>query len=77
MAGPQRALDAELERDERMVRLQAAIDGLPVRLREATVLRWEREMAYEEIAEALAISPAAARQLVSRALRLLRQELAG
>jgi RNA polymerase sigma-70 factor (ECF subfamily) len=77
MAGPQRALDAELERDERMVRLQAAVDGLPVRLREATVLRWEREMAYEEIAEALAISPAAARQLVSRALRLLRQVLAG
>lgn len=77
MATPHGAPDVTLERDERILRLQIAVDNLPIRLREATVLRWEREMSYEEISEILAISPAAARQLVSRALRLLRQALAG
>jgi len=69
--------DARLDDDDRVVRLRTAVDALPLRLREATLLRWYQQMEYTDMAHVLAISPTAARQLVSRALRVLREMLAG
>jgi RNA polymerase sigma-70 factor (ECF subfamily) len=60
--------------DERLsprLTLAAALDGLPAHEREALELRVVGELPYEEVAEQLAIRPAAARLRVSRALRRL------
>jgi len=51
--------------------LAAALDQLPEHEREALDLRVLRELPYDEVAERLAIRPAAARLRVSRALRRL------
>lgn len=56
-------------------RVWAAVDALPTRYRTAAVLRWRRDMGYGEIAEVMGISPDAARQLVSRAVRMIRDWL--
>ena len=53
--------------------LAAALDGLPEHEREALELRVVSELPYDEVAERLAIRPAAARLRVSRALRRLAQ----
>jgi RNA polymerase sigma-70 factor, ECF subfamily len=60
--------------DERLshcVALAAALDDLPGHEREALELRVIGELPYDEVAEQLAIRPAAARLRVSRALRRL------
>ena len=51
--------------------LAAALDDLPEHEREALELRVVGELPYDEVAERLAIRPAAARLRVSRALRRL------
>jgi RNA polymerase sigma-70 factor (ECF subfamily) len=51
--------------------LAAALDSLPEHEREALELRVVGELRYDEVAEQLAIRPAAARLRVSRALRRL------
>jgi RNA polymerase sigma-70 factor (ECF subfamily) len=51
--------------------LAAALDQLPEHEREALDLRVVGELPYDEVAERLAIRPAAARLRVSRALRRL------
>lgn len=51
--------------------LAAALGDLPEHEREALELRVVGELPYEEVAEQLAIRPAAARLRVSRALRRL------
>lgn len=53
--------------------LAAALDDLPEHEREALELRVVGELPYDEVAEQLAIRPAAARLRVSRALRRLAQ----
>jgi RNA polymerase sigma-70 factor (ECF subfamily) len=53
------------------VALAAALDSLPEHEREALELRVVGELPYDEVAEQLAIRPAAARLRVSRALRRL------
>jgi RNA polymerase sigma factor (sigma-70 family) len=61
--------------DERLspsLALAAALDGLPDHEREALELRVVGELPYGEVAEQLAIRPAAARLRVSRALRRLK-----
>ena len=51
--------------------LAAALDQLPEHEREALELRVMDELPYDEVAERLALRPAAARLRVSRALRRL------
>jgi RNA polymerase sigma factor (sigma-70 family) len=51
--------------------LAAAVDQLPEHERQALELRVVDELSYDEVAEQLAIRPAAARLRVSRALRRL------
>ena len=60
--------------DERLsprLALAAALDDLPPHERDALELRVVGELPYDEVAEQLAIRPAAARLRVSRALRRL------
>jgi RNA polymerase sigma-70 factor, ECF subfamily len=59
------------ERLSPRVALAAALDQLPEHEREALDLRILGELPYDELAERLAIRPAAARLRVSRALRRL------
>jgi RNA polymerase sigma-70 factor (ECF subfamily) len=56
--------------------LTAALVRLPEARRTALVLRWEHEMSYDDIAAVTGTTPAAARQLVSRARETIRGELA-
>src|SRR5262245_39339757 len=59
------------ERLSPRVALAAALEDLPEHEREALELRIVAELPYDEVAERLAIRPAAARLRVSRALRRL------
>jgi len=55
--------------------LDAALGELPESQREAVRLRFERDLAYDDVAAALATTPQAARVRVHRALRALRTRL--
>jgi len=55
--------------------LDAALGELPESQREAIRLRFESDLAYEDVAAALATTPQAARVRVHRALRALRTRL--
>ncbi len=61
-----------LRRDERFERLLKAIDGLPPDYRQVLRLARIEGLKHEEIAERMGRSHAAVRQLVVRALRMLR-----
>jgi RNA polymerase sigma-70 factor (ECF subfamily) len=67
--------DAISEQHDLETRVWTVVDALPARYRAAVVLRWRRELSYDEMAEALDVSPVTARQLVSRAVRLIRERL--
>jgi RNA polymerase sigma-70 factor (ECF subfamily) len=56
-------------------KITQAIATLPRRYREIVILRYHREMEYEEIAEALGLSKAAVYQQISRAIKMLRAAL--
>ncbi|MGH2873377.1 MAG: RNA polymerase sigma factor [Solirubrobacteraceae bacterium] len=67
---------AEHQPDESwLVELEAALDELPAAQREAVRLRFDADLAYEQIAVALDTSPQAARVRVHRALSTLRARL--
>lgn len=68
---------AELESRERAAAIQQAIDALPARQREVLRLRWEAHLSYNEVAEALGISPKTVAVHLTRALAQLRQALPG
>ncbi|HEY1689664.1 MAG TPA: sigma-70 family RNA polymerase sigma factor [Solirubrobacteraceae bacterium] len=55
--------------------LEAALDDLPESQREAIRLRFDQDLAYEDVAMALETSPQAARVRVHRALNALRARL--
>jgi RNA polymerase sigma-70 factor (sigma-E family) len=55
--------------------LAQALDRLPVRMREAIVLRYYEDMSEQEIATALGISVGTVKSTVSRAMAKLRGEL--
>jgi len=71
--------DEALETDERDTilnqRIQRAIDALPQRYRDVIILRCQREMGYDEVAEVLGVSTGAVQQQMSRAIRMLRAAL--
>ena len=64
-----------LERDETIAMVQAAIDRLPARQREAVVMRRYQDMSYQEIADALGTTIPGVESLLQRATAALRREL--
>ncbi|MDD9941202.1 MAG: RNA polymerase sigma factor [Myxococcales bacterium] len=64
-----------LLREERQGRVQAAVQELPVKLREALLLRYAQELPYEEMAKVLDASPGTLRSRVHHALAALRKQL--
>lgn len=52
-----------------------AVQGLPVRRRDAIVLRYYADLSTDEIARLLGVRPATVRSLIRRALRTLQEEL--
>ena len=61
--------------DSWLAELEAALDELPPKQREAVQLRFSDDLAYEQVAEVLETSPQAARVRVHRALSTLRARL--
>jgi RNA polymerase sigma-70 factor (ECF subfamily) len=61
--------------DTWLVELESALDKLPAAQREAVRLRFDADLAYDQMAAALETSPAAARVRVHRALSTLRARL--
>jgi RNA polymerase sigma-70 factor, ECF subfamily len=71
---PKSPENAAVERDEQ-ARIWRAIDTLPERGRVILVLRWQRHLRFEEIAEVMDLSLWAVQQQHSRAIRALRRAL--
>lgn len=69
--------DAERERDDRLQRLNAAIQKLPEMRRAVFTLRWEQAMPYAEIATLLGISLKTAKMHMGLALKDLRELVKG
>jgi RNA polymerase sigma-70 factor (ECF subfamily) len=61
--------------DSWLVELEAALEELPAAQREAVRLRFDADLAYDEVAQRLETSPQAARVRVHRALSTLRARL--
>lgn len=57
--------------------LAKAVDELPEQQRLAILLRWDRQMSWEEVSQVLSLSPDAARMLNQRAIRRLRELMSG
>ncbi|MEP6690466.1 MAG: RNA polymerase sigma-70 factor [Gemmatimonadaceae bacterium] len=71
-AGPAKAADEQMVRDESERALGAAIAALPERTRLAATLRWTRGLSYAECAEAMEISVKGVEGLLASAMRKLR-----
>ena len=69
--------ERDLERKQLQRLVRRAIGKLPVRQREAVVLRRYQGMSYREIAETLGTTGAAVESLLQRAAAALRKDLAG
>ncbi|MEO7987667.1 MAG: RNA polymerase sigma-70 factor [Gemmatimonadales bacterium] len=81
-AGGENAADStdtvrDLESRELAASIQQAIDTLPRRQREVLRLRWQQHLSYNEVAEALNISPKTVAIHLSRAFEHLRRTLPG
>jgi RNA polymerase sigma-70 factor (ECF subfamily) len=76
MGEPIMSPDAQVELAETKAALARAITSLPEQRRAALLLRWQHEMPYDQIAQALGVTSAAARQLVTRARETVRTALA-
>ncbi len=72
IAFPSIPVDDQLEFDERLAAVRAAIAALPEPRRTIIILRWSRQMSFAEIAHIVGITDVAARAHVSRALVTLR-----
>ncbi len=75
--GSGRGPDANLEQDQRTAAVQAALDRLPGRQKEAMVLHRFQGMRYQEVAAAMGTTVAGVESLIQRALAALRSDLAG
>ncbi len=76
-ADPQHTPDHWLQQDERHKALLEAIEQLPIKQREATVLRYFHELGYDEIGQILNCSASTAQSRVWLAQKRLYQLLAG
>lgn len=75
IAEPAESVGNQIERAEVKEVIQRAIRSLPERQRTAVVLRWHRQLNYDEVGAVLGISSQAARTLVLRAQGALRRML--
>ena len=64
-----------VEREQLLAMVEGALADLPPRCRMATVLRWQREMSYAEIAETMQISVKTVEAHLLRAMKVLRAHL--
>jgi len=69
--------ERSLARDEKLERLQKAIDSLPQNYRLAFILKEVQELSYLELSTILSISLGTVKSRVHRAKMLLREKLAG
>jgi RNA polymerase sigma-70 factor (ECF subfamily) len=67
--------EAGVAANELVAAIQQAVDTLPPRQREILLLRWKRELSYEEIARELGIAPGTVAAHMQRAIARLRQIL--
>ena len=74
MGHDQKVIDAEVEEENRK-KLEASINKLSSRQREAVYLRFYQDLSYEEIAEVLQIEVGGTYKLIYRALDKLKEEL--
>ncbi len=65
--------DRVLESEELVAAVQRVLESLPERCRLALTLRWQRQMSYAEVAEAMGISVKTVEIYVSRGLAALRE----
>lgn len=72
-----RAADEELHHQEATASVEAALAALPPQCRAVFMLSRYEEMSYQQIAEALEISPKTVENQMGKALRILRQQLSG
>jgi RNA polymerase sigma-70 factor (ECF subfamily) len=75
-AGPLLAQDAD-EPDEIQAAVQRALETLSPRQRQIVLLRWHRQLTYEEIAGELGIAPGTASAHMQRAVAHLKRILGG
>ena len=69
--------DAIVEENELQAMIRRYVDELPDTHRLIVLLRWDKQWSWQEIAEALGISSAAAQMQHLRALKTLRERLPG
>ncbi len=74
-AGRQDGPDVELEQRERVELVNRILDELPLRQREAILLRFFERMSVEETAEAMGCAGGTVKALVFQALRYMRRQL--
>jgi len=72
---PSKAVEKELEEQERKLAVRSAILGLPARQRQAVALRYYENMTYQDVALAMGTSVSAVESLLHRAIAGLRQHL--
>jgi len=69
--------DARVTEDEFARALHRELERLPARCREAYVLRWRHDLSYREIADQMGTSVKTVEVQIAKALKMLRQGLAG
>ncbi|MDI1311901.1 sigma-70 family RNA polymerase sigma factor [Prosthecobacter sp.] len=74
---PQPGPDEQMERSEKMQRVEAALAALPEDLREAMLLFTYQDMSYAEIAAAVGCTSKAVETRIYRARQILRAALGG
>jgi RNA polymerase sigma-70 factor (ECF subfamily) len=69
--------ERQVERDQELTRLRAAIEALPLRCRQVLILHRFRGLSHRQIAELLGITPAAVEKQMVRALKRCQDALSG
>jgi len=72
---PARPIDERLEDEEQLAAVRRAVDALPERCRLIFELKWEHELRYAEIADALGISVKTVENQLLKALKAVRLSL--
>lgn len=75
IAAQQVAPDEAVESSERRDILWSVIETLPERTRAILTMRWQHQMSWQQIAQALEVTEAAVKMAHTRALKLLRDKL--